>query len=40
LPPVAFSPAARAVASRFSLQLTEPRAMVARGLVGRLSALV
>jgi hypothetical protein len=40
LPLVAFSPAARAVAPRFSLQLTEPRALVARGLVGRVRALL
>ncbi|MEZ4324067.1 MAG: hypothetical protein R3B40_02550 [Polyangiales bacterium] len=36
LPPLAFSPAARAVAERFGLQLAEPRAEVARGLVARL----
>jgi len=36
LPLIAFSPAARSVTNRISLQLAEPRPAVARGLVRRL----
>lgn len=37
LPALAFSPAARAVLPRVGLQLTEPRARVAQGLVARVT---